>query len=57
MVLAVVTAVSVLGAAVAEYQRAVATATGAAGALLLPGFMDRVNEVAVILDVDRKSLH
>ncbi len=48
MVLAVVTAVSVLGAAVAEYQRAVATAAGAAGALLLPGLMDRVNEVAVI---------
>lgn len=48
MVLAVVTAVSILGAAVAEYQRAVATATAAAGALLLPGFMDRVNDVAVI---------
>ncbi len=48
MVLAVVTAVSVLGAAVAEYQRAVATATGAAGALLLPGLRERVNEVAVI---------
>ncbi len=48
MVLAVVTAVSVVGAAVASYQRADATAAGGVGALLLPGFMERINEVAVI---------
>jgi hypothetical protein len=46
MVLAVVTAVSVVGAAVAAYQRADATA--AAGALLLPGLMERINDIAVI---------
>ena len=46
MLLAVVTAVSVVGAAVAEYQRADATA--AAGALLLPGLMERINDIAVI---------
>ena len=46
MVLAVVTAVSVVGAAVASYQRADATA--AAGALLLPGLMERINDIAVI---------
>ncbi len=46
MVLAVVTAVSVVGAAVATYQRADATA--AAGALLVPGLMERINDIAVI---------
>jgi len=48
MVLAVVTALSVAAAAVAEYRRAAATAAGADGALLLPALMQRINEVAAI---------
>ncbi|MFQ5955835.1 MAG: DUF4340 domain-containing protein [Kiloniellales bacterium] len=46
--LAAVTALSVVAAAVAVHQRAVATAQGRSGEPLLPGLMDRINDVATI---------
>lgn len=48
IVLAVVTALSAAAAAVAQYQRAVATVAGAGGETLLPGLMERINDVAAI---------
>ena len=46
--LAAVTALSVLAAAVAVQQRSAATAVGEAGEPVLPGLMNRINEVATI---------
>ena len=48
IVLAVVTAASVVAAAAALNQRAMETAAGDGGALVLPGLLDRINDIAVI---------